>query len=486
MTIRDGVELAMGNLWRVKLRAFLTITGVTIAIATFISMLSFGAGNVRHVTKLYTDLGLFTSMKVYPEEDSDSVNAAPLDADAISRLSKIPGVILAFPFVTMNVSAQTADTLVHTTARALPPEAFQTKLFTTLLDSTSFESDTAREAIVTHEFAEMLGIDSPSTLLGRPLIVSVRVASLDSALINVIDNGDGIIWKRLDSISFDSLFEADYRSRIMRRELNEGVRRFVTGFTSRTMTVSDTLTITGIAANLEEYRSRLAPIIVPEKTARRLTSSGYVAGSDPLTLLSAAQRGSLFSGESGRDAEQYPQVTLEVDPLTPHGQIKDSVEALGYRAFSYAEQFKEFQRFQVYFFAGLAVVGLIALATASLGIVNTMVMSISERRREIGIVKALGADELEIRWLFLVESGVIGALGSIAGIFSGWVATRIVSLIIQAVMRRQEMPVFDPFDTPFWLVILAFAFGVGVSLAAGLYPAARAARVDPVEALRSE
>jgi len=148
-------------------------------------------------------------------------------------------------------------------------------------------------------------------------------------------------------------------------------------------------------------------------------------------------------------------------------------------------------------------VALIALITASLGIVNTMVMSITERRREIGILKSdvqlvrskrleigilksLGAYELDIRSLFLVESAAIGLLGTIAGIAFGWTITRIVSAVVQAYMRREGIPVMDPFALPVWLILIALGVGVGVSVAAGFYPAARAARVDPVEALRNE
>jgi len=101
-------------------------------------------------------------------------------------------------------------------------------------------------------------------------------------------------------------------------------------------------------------------------------------------------------------------------------------------------------------------------------------------------LKSLGADEKEIQLTFLVESGTIGAVGAVIGIVLGWIGTRIVALVMEAVMRREDMPVFDPFALPLWLIFVALAFGVAVSVAAGAYPARRAARVDPVEALRGE
>jgi putative ABC transport system permease protein len=88
--------------------------------------------------------------------------------------------------------------------------------------------------------------------------------------------------------------------------------------------------------------------------------------------------------------------------------------------------------------------------------------------------------------LFLVESGLIGALGTAVGILTGWVLTRIISFIAQIFMRNQGMPEMDLFALPPWLLLIAIAIGIGVSILAGSYPAARAARVDPVEALRGE
>ena len=92
---------------------------------------------------------------------------------------------------------------------------------------------------------------------------------------------------------------------------------------------------------------------------------------------------------------------------------------MGFRTFSFAEEFDEIRKFFLFFNLALSLVGVIALVTAALGIVNTMLMSISERRREIGILKSLGAEDGDVRRLFLVESGLIGVMGSGLGIALG-------------------------------------------------------------------
>jgi hypothetical protein len=277
-----------------------------------------------------------------------------------------------------------------------------------------------------------------------------------------------------------------YRRRFVRRELSDRISRFAHGLMERLADVSDTLTIAAVAPDDPSYNMHISPIVIPERTARRLSHGGVVMSGNPGDLLTAVKSGALFEPAGAFDDRTYPRATLELEPLADHKAVKDSIEALGYQAFSFAEQFKEMQRFMVYYYLGLGVIGLIAVVTASLGIINTLVMSITERRREIGILKSLGADERDIRWLYLVESAVMGAAGSSLGIAVGWAGTRVVAVIIKHFMQREDMPIFDPFALPLWLIVLSLSFGVIMSLLAGLYPAAAAARVDPVEALRTE
>jgi ABC-type lipoprotein release transport system permease subunit len=488
MRFRDLIDLSAGNLWRKKLRAILTVSGVVIAIATLVAMLSFAAGNHKFVTESYNELGLLFQMNVYPQRENaatDSTEAVPLDNAAIEQLRAIPGVKLAYPFVDLDVTATVADTSISTKARVLRRDAVKTPLFATILSGADFAADDAKEAIVTWEFVDLCGIPADS-LIGRRLIVSTRAASLDSALAGVF-GGPGIRFDGpMADIDPDSLSNPGYRTRALQQELNARARLFFDGLMNRQMTVSDTLSIRAAVPEPENYRFRLAPVIIPESTARRLTSAGIGLGSDPTDLLAAVQTGDLFRPGGAEDSRTYTRVTMELEPTASVTAVKDSVEALGFRGFSFAEQFDEMQKFFVYYYLGLSVLGLIALFTASLGIVNTMVMSITERRREIGILKSLGADERAIRMIFLAESGAIGFVGSAVGITVGWLATRLIAVIARVIMQRMEMPIFDPFTLPVWLILLATVFGVLVSLAAGAYPSGRAARVDPVEALRGE
>ncbi|NBC82464.1 MAG: FtsX-like permease family protein [Bacteroidetes bacterium] len=127
-----------------------------------------------------------------------------------------------------------------------------------------------------------------------------------------------------------------------------------------------------------------------------------------------------------------------------------------------------------------------ALFIATLGLVNTMVMSIYERTQEIGIMKSIGAKESEIKAIFILESGVVGIIGGVFGIPLGWGITQIAELVLKS-GRFGEIPDdISFFSFPLYLVLAALLFSLLVSMIAGFYPAQRAARIDPVEALRHD
>ena len=115
-----------------------------------------------------------------------------------------------------------------------------------------------------------------------------------------------------------------------------------------------------------------------------------------------------------------------------------------------------------------------------------MVMSILERRREIGIMKAIGASDREIKTIFFIEAGTIGFIGALFGLLLGWLVTRLANLVLNTQLRPAGEEPVDLFYFPVWLIFGAVLFSIIVSLAAGLYPAIKAARLDPVKALRHD
>ena len=134
----------------------------------------------------------------------------------------------------------------------------------------------------------------------------------------------------------------------------------------------------------------------------------------------------------------------------------------------------------------LLAVGMIAIVVASLGIINTMVMSILERYSEIGVMKAVGAADQDIQKIFVFESSMIGFMGGIFGLGLGWVVSRIINQVANYFLAQQGVPFIEYFNFPWWICVGSILFAVIVSLVSGIYPAIRAARVDPVIALRHD
>jgi len=488
MILRDIIANAGNNLWRMKLRSILTISGVVIAIATFISMLSFGVGMQENVSEQFEMLGLFSTLQVYPAKEEgviDTVLERPvLNQEAVKHISTIPGVNLVYPYDDFSVTAIFADSVVITSAQALPEAAVHTKLYSNLRAGSPFSGDSAREALVSDDFLKMVGIAEPDSALGGQLVISTKVASLDSAMVHVLRGSGRQLWSRLSSVWRDSLLYQQYWIGLSRDMASGAMSHFLDGLLNARRVVTDTLIVSGVIDGRNRGHSRTAHVIIPSQTAARLNSGDF--SDDPTSLMATLRSGELLGPQQNGSAREYPRVTVDLDPRAPYEPIRDSVKALGYRTFSYADEFKEIRKFFLYFNFGLSMVGIIALVTASLGIVNTMVMSILERTREIGVLKSLGADDRDIRLMFLVESGLIGTIGASIGIVFGWLITRAATRIAHHFMAKEGIPLLEPFSLPIWLILGALSFGLLVSVAAGLYPAARASRVDPVEALRHD
>ena len=138
--------------------------------------------------------------------------------------------------------------------------------------------------------------------------------------------------------------------------------------------------------------------------------------------------------------------------------------------------------------------GAISLFVAALGITNTMIMSISERTREIGIMKSLGCYVRDIRRLFLLEAGAIGLIGGVVGCVISLLASWIMNLVSQGASITSLMDVYTILTTPgsrlsvvpAWLLGFAILFSILIGLGSGYYPANKAVRIPALEAIKSE
>jgi putative ABC transport system permease protein len=136
---------------------------------------------------------------------------------------------------------------------------------------------------------------------------------------------------------------------------------------------------------------------------------------------------------------------------------------------------KIWQQISQAIFLALVVISSIALMVGGIGVMAIMMISVTERTREIGVRKALGARRREILWQFLIEAGFLTSVGCLIGILFG-----------SAVGLGVHWLTGFPVSLPWWSFAIGFGFSAGIGIFFGLYPAIKASRLDPIEALRYE
>ena len=189
--------------------------------------------------------------------------------------------------------------------------------------------------------------------------------------------------------------------------------------------------------------------------------------------------------------EGYGQVVVKVSDVDQVIAITDQITQMGFQAFtpqSFVEGINNFYNVLQIIFGG---VGAIALLVAAIGIANTMAMSILERTREIGLMKAVGATNRDVLAIFLGEAAGIGFLGGLGGVIIGWLAGPGINVLAMVYLANQATqqggaPPSVAVYTPVWLPLFALIFSTFIGMLSGLYPALRAATMIPVLALKYE
>ncbi len=201
-----------------------------------------------------------------------------------------------------------------------------------------------------------------------------------------------------------------------------------------------------------------------------------------------------FAGKRiDRNKEGYPRAFVQVADSRDVQALQQQIRDLGLEAFSAMDTVQSINRFFSVLQAVLGSIGAIALLVAALGIVNTLSMAILERTREIGLMKALGAHNRDVMFIFLGEAGCIGLLGGVVGVLLGMGLSGAANIVIGSLLQQSNGGgIFGPSAssdiafTPAWLPLFAIVFAVLIGLISGVYPALRAASLDPLRALKYE
>jgi len=185
----------------------------------------------------------------------------------------------------------------------------------------------------------------------------------------------------------------------------------------------------------------------------------------------------------------YKTIIARADDPAHVTEIKNAVDEKGYGASSYEDIAKQMSRLFLIMQIVMGVVGGIALLVASLGIINTMVMSVLERTKEIGVMKAVGARNKDISAIFLTEASLIGLFGGVIGLILGILGSKVIQSIVNTYLVEKSASSAGnelTFYVSIYLAAGVILFSILVSSLAGYFPSKRAAKLDPAEALREE
>jgi putative ABC transport system permease protein len=456
MKLYDVADLAVRNLRESIFRNSLTTIGISVGVASLVAMLSLGIGLQQLASRRLQKSGLFDTVVVTSrrdlrnfreqrEEGPPPAESPSLDEPARIKIAQIPGVVEAYPDMRFVTDVRIDDKPHLTMVAAVPFSAKNNNDAFDGMQGSFFSSEEAPEVILQKSFAEeLLGItpkpgtdntnlsDLAKPLLGKELTMRyAERASAPSSLSLGPSNSDAYsVVSREQALKIVGLTDLDPDG------LRGGAR---------------------------------ARAFLPLKLA------------EDLHVMQPNLRDT-----SASDSPSYMSLSVRVESPNQVPAVEDAIKKMGFGAFSLVDATRSMRQFFAVLDGFLAIFGSLALAVASIGIVNTLVMAILERRREIGIMKALGASDADVRGLFFAEAGAMGLVGGAVGVTLGWAIGRLINFGMNIYLERQHFPSAQIWSVPLWLVLSAIAFSIVVSLLSGLYPASRAARLDPVQALRYE
>lgn len=182
----------------------------------------------------------------------------------------------------------------------------------------------------------------------------------------------------------------------------------------------------------------------------------------------------------------YHSLKVKAAQESQVNQIRDALVSQGFQAQATIDDIDQLEKGFRLTRIVLGIFGLIALVISSIGMLNTMTISLLERIKEIGIMKSLGASDFDIWLLFLTEASLMGFMGGIGGLILAKIAGTIFNFLFNVISYKAGGAIIDLFNTPLQFGLGMILFAILVGIITGVYPARRAARLNPLQALRYE
>jgi len=438
MSLKDMLTTAFLNLWRRKMRAFLTVLGMVIGVASIVVMVSLGIGIKQATIESFAGTGSLMTIRVSSWSYVSSGNGGgssrqkKLDKKAMAEFKKISGVDAVMPLV----------------------ETYG------MLKSGRYVTD-ASILGVTKEQAEKFGItladgNIPSSSGANVYEIVVGAWTLQN-FYNP-DNGRQALDKDGNSkITADSRLQLTFDYRAVSTQYQ----------TDMTTSTSDQDEVIPLG---DFYKLKVVGTMDQSNN-----DFSYYCLMDATQLEKLAKANKDFTSY---DSSSYQTVLVKCANIEDVKPVKNAITEMGYGTYSLQDAVEMAEKSTQNVQYLLGAIGGVALLVAAIGIMNTMMMSIFERTKEIGIIKVLGCRIDNIAGLFLIEAAYIGLFGGAMGMGLSFGISALLNVFLASSGMRSIIPAY--------LVFGAVGFSIVVALAAGMYPAVRAMKLSPLAAIRNE
>jgi len=460
----DLVVMAKGNLVRKRMRTFLTVLGIVIGTVSIILMIAIGIGLKKNIAKKLNTMGSLDIIEVFKGDHrnrqtrlSEEKGYDKLQEIDLTFLESIEGVKDVAPIIYSNAKIISEVYETNALVLGIQPDKMASMGFTLkegkLLDGSKMAAVFGPKAI--NNFKKVTG---KGFLTNREL--AEEIEEVDEEVTITDDDGEN---------PFAPKEYTNYKVDIF----NDRMKMTMDG-----------------AYSIQSGNSQTLAKIYPIKGVGILTS-GDMMRRDKIfmdyeqVLKMNKEYGDIFNikAKSGFD-----EAFILVKDISEVKEIKKKIEKKSYETFSMTTVLESINKTLGSVQVALGAIGGISLLVAAIGITNTMVMAISERRKEIGVMKVIGATIDNIKQLFLLEAAMIGGIGGAVGIGICVGLTKLISSSFFATLvtgKTTTEPILD-FIIPLWLIISGLTFTTLVGILSGYLPARKAMRNSALEALRTE
>lgn len=433
MKLPDLLRTAFLNLWRRKLRAFLTVLGMVIGTSSIVVMVSLGVGMRQSMIDSYASMGSLTNITVnnyrYVESSdgqSSTYKEVKLDKKAVDEIRKIPGVEGAMPQITAWGMAMSGKYATDVSIMGIDME--QAELFGIKLEEGEYP--------------------------GNKLAGGKVQMLLPYDFYNNFYDPNANRWS--PAIDKNGNSKVTSRSRLK-------------------LTFDYSNVYTNQPGDPGQQKGKIYTLVPTGRLAQGGNDFSWYCIMDIKVLEKLAKENPNYISLNKKN---YNQVIVKCKDIDDVLTVKAKIEEMGFGASCIQEwlQQSEEQLKQTQYLLGA--IGGVSLLVAAIGIMNTMMMSIYERTKEIGIIKVLGCRMSNIAGLFLTEAAYIGFFGGALGLGLSYGLSLVLNNFLESSGFKSIIPLY--------LAVGALAFSVVVALISGLYPAMRAMKLSPLAAIRNE